>query len=130
MIEDRTLTPRQKRFVAALGTSDSIRDAAAAVGIAESTAWRWLRLGDVRAEIRKRQDDILAAVTSGIIGDMTEARVALRSVLRDKLASPSQRVAAARALLDAGMRLFEALTLSDRLAALEERSEARDAGAR
>ena len=126
MGDSRTLTPRQKRFVAALATSDSIRDAAAAVGIAESTAWRWLRDPEVKAEIRRRQDDVLAGVTSTLVQDMTEARLALRSVLRDKMASPAQRTAAARVLLDVGLRFFEALGVAERLAVLEDKMRAYD----
>lgn len=124
MADNSTLSPRQKRFVAALATSDSIRAAAGTASIAESTAWRYLRDPEVKAEIRHRQDDILAGVTSTLVQDMGEARLALRNVLRDKLASPAQRTAAARVLLDAGLRLFDALSLADRLTEVERRLDA------
>jgi len=123
MGETGTLSPRRKRFIAALAASDSIRAAAAVVGCSESTAFRWLRLPSVRSEIARRQDAMLAQVGTGIVADMSESRLCLREVMRDKDASPSQRVTAARALLDTGLRLFDILTVADRLAVLEAKLE-------
>ena len=115
------LTRKQRAFIVALATAPSVRDAASEAKISESSAWRWLRQDNVRAEIAKRQSDILAAVSAGIVSDMAEARAVLRSIMGDRTLGASVRARAATTVLDHGMRLFEVLTLGARIAGLEER---------
>ena len=123
MAENRTLSARQRRFVIALLDARTIREAASKARIAETTAWRYLSEDAVKAAIARRQDAILAQVTDGIVADMSEARGVLVDIMRDASARDSDRVRAAGLILDAGLKLFEVLTLADRVAALEQRTE-------
>ena len=94
-------------------------------GIGETTAWRYLTEPDVKAAIARRQDAILAGVTGGIVADMTEARGVLVDIMRSITAKDSDRVRAAGLILDAGLKMLEVVTLSDRVTALEQRTEAK-----
>ena len=123
MSENKTLSTRQRRFVAALAATSTVRAAAKAAGIAEATAWRYLDDSDVKAEITRRQDAMLAQVTAGVVADMTEARAALIGMMRDTDTADSVRVRAASKVLDTGLKLFELITLADRVANLEARME-------
>ena len=119
MARNGALTTKQKGFVACLMSSGSVRSAAQLAGIAERTGWRYLSNDGVRAAIRERQDALLAHVTTGIISDMAKARAVLLSVMADGGVAPGVRIRAGGLVLNAGLRLFEILSLSERVAALE-----------
>ena len=127
MGDNGRLSPKQRRFVAFLATTPTIRDAAKAADVGETTAWRWLRQPAIKAEIRARQDAMLAQVSAGIASDMSAARQALVAVLDDKGASASAKVNAAGKLLDCGLRLWEIVSMADRVAEIERRLEVADA---
>jgi phage terminase small subunit len=120
MGDNESLTTRQRRFVTALLAAPTIRQAAEAADVSETTAWRYLSDPTVRREVADRQSAMLAQASSGVVSDMAVARAVLRQVMADTNASAASRVSAARAILDAGLRLFEMVSLSDRVAALEE----------
>jgi phage terminase small subunit len=54
-----TLTRKQRAFVAALLAEPTVTAAAASIGVADSTCWRWLRDPTVRAELAARQDSVI-----------------------------------------------------------------------
>jgi len=124
MSENGTLSRKQRRFVGALLNRPTVREAAAEADVSESTAWRYLGDSAVKRELATRQDALLAQVTSGLVGDMTEARQVLLDVMRANDAADGVRVRAALGVLDAGLKLFELLALADRVAAIESRLEA------
>lgn len=115
------LTTRQRRFIAALLETATIRDAAKAAGVGERTAWHYLTLATVRSEISRRTDGLLTQASAGLLADMAESRATLLQVMRNRHASDAARVSAAGKVLDAGMRLFELVALADRVAELERR---------
>lgn len=122
MGDSESLTTKKRRFVAALLAAPTIRQAAEAAGVGETTAWRYLGDPAVKREVAYRQSGMLAQASAGVVSDMAVARAVLRQVMADTNASAASRVSAARAILDAALRLFELVSLSDRVAALEERS--------
>lgn len=124
MTDNGTLTTKQRRFVVALLARPTVREAAAEAGVSESTAWRYLGDSAVKRELATRQDALLAQVSSGIVGDMTEARQVLLDVMRDHKTADGVRVRAALGVLDTGLKLFELVSLSDRVSALEAQLEA------
>ena len=121
MADNGTLTTRQRRFVAALVAAPTVRDAAAAADIGETTAWRYLQDPGVRATLAERQDAVLRQVSLDLASEMGAALDVLGSIMRDTTASDSARVSAARAVLDSGLKLSELVTLAERVATLEER---------
>lgn len=121
----RGLSARQRRFVAALVAAPTVRDAARAAEIGETTAWRYLQEPSVRSALAERQDAVLRQVSLDLAGEMGAALDVLGSIMRDEKASAGARVSAARAVLDSGLKLAELVTLAERVAALEERVSCR-----
>lgn len=113
------LTARQSRFLVALLESSTVREAARLAGVSETTAWRYLADSGVKRELAQRTDGLITQTSAGVCADMAEARGALVAVMRDPEAPCSARVTAARAILDAGMRLYELMTLAGRVSAIE-----------
>ncbi len=115
------IRPKQKRFVAAMMTTKTIAQAAAAVGVTERTGLRWLADPEVKRALTDAQTEALATVTRQAVGKMTEALNTLASIAGDEEAPAGSRVSAARAILENALRFNEALTLAERVAALEEK---------
>ena len=113
------LTPRQRRFLAAVIATPDVRTASKASGVSERTCWRYLADPAVRSELSRRQD----AVIGGAARRLAERMDAAVHVLSAIMASPTElsavRVSAAKAILDAGLRLAELVSLQDRVSALE-----------
>ena len=116
-------SPRQRRFLAALVSCASVRDAAAAAKISETTAWRYLQDPALKRALAERQTAVLGHASRRLAREMGAAMDVLVEIMRDEEASDSSRVSAARAVLDSGLRLAELVTLAERVAALEESME-------
>ena len=121
MADNGALSCRQRRFLQALLTSKTIREAARLAHVGERTAWRWLRDPTFKAELRQMQDAHLAEVTRVTVAGMTQALETLEAVMGDPSASPSAKVSAARTVLEMGVRFTEILDLAERVAVLEQR---------
>lgn len=122
MTTNDSLSTRQRRFLAALATSPSVKAAAQMAGIAERTAWRYLSDDAIRRELAGQHDALLADTSRRMAGAMTEALNVVLGILRDVKTPPSVRVSAGRVILDSGLRLAELVTLAERVAALEARA--------
>src|SRR6516162_2971820 len=101
----------------AVATGQTLRDAAAAVGVSERTAARrWadaafrLRVSNLRTEMVQRS---LGRMADG----MSDAAAKLRELL--SAASESVRLGAARALLELGAKLRETVELGSKVEELE-----------
>lgn len=121
MTQIGALSRRQRRFLAALLTASSVRDAANAAGVSERAAWRYLADPAVKAELAQRQDAVLGQAARRLAGAMGQALTVLEEVMQSRTATDSAKVAAARGVLECGLRVVELAALGDRLAALEER---------
>lgn len=117
---ENVLSPRRRAFVEMLLLGKTQREAGQAVGISDRQARRYMSDPGVRAALRRAQDDALAQVTRRAVAAMTEALDCLGAIVRDGSAAPSARVAAARAILENGLRFNDAVTLAERVAALED----------
>ena len=113
------LTPKKRLFVGALAVSATVKSAAQSVGVGERTAWRYMGDPAVRAAIAERQSAVLAQVTDGVLSDMSAARELLLKMMGDPAVSDGVRVRAALGVLEVGLRLFEMISLNDRVAELE-----------
>lgn len=121
MGDDRTLTTRQRRFVAALLSEKTVTAAAEAAKVAPRTAWNYLADDAVRAELARRQDGILGHVSRRLATEMETALDVLHEVMVNADAPDAPRVSAARAVLDGGLKLAELVALAERVSQLEER---------
>ena len=113
------ISGRQRRFLTALMTSPTVKQAAAAAKVGERTAYKYLTLPAVRAELSRLQDDCLAQAARETMAAMSESLLVLRIIARDPGQPAGARVSAARAIRESGTRLAEQVILSDRVTALE-----------
>ncbi len=111
------LTRLQGRAVAALLTSRTITDAAAAAGVSERTLRRWLAAEPFALAYRAASRESAREATSALLSAQREAVDVLRQCLRD--GTPATRVRAARALLELGVRVAGE-DLDERVRELEE----------
>lgn len=116
-----SLTARQRRFVAAMLTAVTIEEAAELAGIARVTAHRYLRDPAVKLALSDAFDEALSQTTRQVVAAMTEALQTLKEVHSDEEKPVGARVTAARAILEAGPRLREAIDIAERVTALERR---------
>jgi hypothetical protein len=102
----------------AVASGQTLRSAAASVGVAERTATR--RWAD--AAFRRRVGELRGEMTSRAAGRLVEGMVAAADRLRQLVDATDERVAlaAAKELLAASVRIREATELEQRLADLEE----------
>jgi len=127
MALDDTLSSREVRFIGALLGGQDVPACAELAGVSERTGWRYLERPAVRSELARRQDAALGEASARLSVAMSESVDVLREVMRDKVASAPARVSAARAVLDAGLKLSELVSLAERLSEVERRLTERQA---
>lgn len=123
MAHNGRLNRRKRKLVVALLTAPRIEDAATAAGIGERTAYTYLRDPAVKAALHEALDNLIGQATRRVVTEMTAALATLKQIHQDDEAPAGSRVSAARAILDAGPRLREALDLAERVAQLEQQWE-------
>jgi len=106
-------------FIAALLTHCTVEEAAAAAKISSASSWRYLRDAEVLTRLREacrhsmRQSQALLQAAS------IESVQCLRKIVCDG-ESQSVQVAAARTLLEIGLKAVELADIEERLAKLEK----------
>jgi hypothetical protein len=125
MANDGKITRAQERALAALLACPSVPEAAQKAKVAERSLYRWLSRNEFQAAYRKERRKIVNHAVATIQAAMTEAVSTLQIVMRDTKASASPRVAAARVILDFGLKAVEIEDLAKRVAALEEQIDER-----
>ncbi|MFX1412084.1 MAG: hypothetical protein ACFFA6_17200 [Promethearchaeota archaeon] len=114
------LTTRQRKFITALLTARTVAEAAQTAGVCERTGLRYLADSRVKRALTEALDNAMDQATRRVVNAMTAALETLEAVHQDPDATPSARVSAARAILDAGPKLREALDLAERVTELEK----------
>jgi hypothetical protein len=116
---DGKLTPIQERAVIALLSHANIRTAAKSVGVDEATLWRWLQDKDFHAAYMIARRETVQHALARLQQISTEAVNTLREVMRDKTAKGSERVSAAKAIIEYSIKAVEIEDLASRVAELE-----------
>jgi len=114
------------RLVVALARGDTVSVAATAAGVSEATAYRRLR----EPEFRTQLNEARSAMVERAVARLADAATAAADTLRVLLSSDSDfaKLAAARSILELGVKLREHQDLGERVAALESRLEPREEG--
>lgn len=115
------LAPEKRRFVDALLATGDVDQAAAAAGCSPRTGHRWRQDPAVRAALQAAQEAQLDATTGALVAASAASVALLREVVDDTKLQLSHRLRAAATLLDATLRWHELRSLSQRVAALEQR---------
>lgn len=113
------LSRLQARAIAALLAAPTVEAAARQAGVGERTLRRWMRREDFREALHAAQEEALAMAVARLGAASGEAVDALCRNLR--CGTPAVEVQAARALLEAVLRLGEHLDLASRVEELERR---------
>ena len=116
-----SLTIRQQEAVALIVAGHAPEDAAATLGISMRTLRRYLASDEIAAELRAAFRERLTTLLRASLGAAPEALRTLREVARDRTAPEHARVAAARAVLEHALRLYETTEIDDRLEQVERR---------
>ncbi len=107
-------------LAAALASGQTLRDAAAAVGVGERTATR--RWAD--PVFRRRVSELRGSMVGRALGRMADGMVEAADVLRallDAGTPPAVRLGAARSLLELGVKLRESVEFEERMVAVEQK---------
>ena len=116
------ITPRQQKALAALLTCPTVKAAARAAGLDESTIRRYKQDPAFVAEYKRRCAELLETACIKAKSALPPAIERLNAIVQDDTQQPREQIAAARAVCEYSLRLNEAVDIEQRLRALEERS--------
>lgn len=125
-VVEPALTRRQEAMIVALLAHPTLKDAAEAAGVSESTLWRLLQREDFQRHYREAQNTALNGALGTLQGAATEAINTLKKNL--SCGTPSAEVQAAKAILDFTFKAREQLDLEERVKTLEKRLKNRRDG--
>ena len=114
------MTPNKEKLLAALLTSRSKKEAAAAAGIAERTMRTYFEDPEFCQRYREAFAGVIEDTTRQAQALLMPALSTLETVMTDEEINPAARVNAAKIALDYAVRLTDQNDLAERLAALEE----------
>ena len=113
------ITAKQEKAIAALIAEPTIRDAAAKSGITEQTLYRWLKDEGFNAEYMRVRRDAVHQSIARMQSATCEAVETLRAVMKDEKARGSERVSAAKAIIDFAYKGIDLEDFAARLSAIE-----------
>jgi DNA-binding MurR/RpiR family transcriptional regulator len=117
---------RQKKQLAisALIQNSSVKEAASAINVSESTIYRWLQDPSFLASFREAKKRIVEHAISRMQATCEKAVQVLDEVMGDPMTPASSRVTSAKIVLDMSLRTVEIEDIENRIRVLEERAEA------
>lgn len=101
------LSPKQNKAIQALLTQPTKTDAAQAAGISPRTLREYLANPEFQTEYKKACGELVTDATRQAQQSLNPALTALRSIVDDPNQNTNARIAAARSLLEYGLRLTE-----------------------
>lgn len=110
---------KRQLAISALLENPTVKDAAAASGLADSTIWRWMKEPSFRAAYGEAKRQVVENSISRLQKTSGEAVDVLRSVMTDESSPPNTRVAAAKIVLELSLRGVETADILTRLDLLE-----------
>jgi hypothetical protein len=114
------LKPKQAQAIAALLSSPSNAEAAAAVGISDTTLWRWQNDPDFQRAYRAARRRAVDGSVARLQALTDDAVATIRDVMESEGTPPAQRVSAARVVLEQALRATQIEALEERIEELEE----------
>lgn len=114
------LSAKQAAVIAALLETRTVADAAEKTGTPTRTIYRWLLQDDFKAALQTAESGMIDEAVRRLLSMQQQALTALQVVMMARDTPPSARVAAARTVLDAMLKLRELRTVEERLTALEQ----------
>lgn len=106
---------KQELLISALLTHPTIKEAAEATGIPESTIYSNLKKKDFKEKYNKAKSDILNQTTSYLQGLIADTVKVIHSIAKDEEAQPQTRITACRTLLEYSVKFTETNDIMQRL---------------
>jgi hypothetical protein len=113
------LTAKQTRAMRALLEHPTLRDAAKAVKVGETTLYRWSQEPRFKAAYMEARREAVSQSIAHLQSVTGEAVTCLRDVMKSTSASDAAKVSAARAVLDLALKAVEIEDLAERVKHLE-----------
>lgn len=110
---------RREILLAALLTYPTIREAAGATGISESTIYAWLKKDDFKAELERRRGELVIDTKNHLQSRLREVTDTILDIMSDKDTPPQTRLNAASEAFRNTMKLIDTADIINRLDALE-----------
>jgi DNA-binding MurR/RpiR family transcriptional regulator len=123
-IVEPVLSRRHEGVIVALLSKPTIKDAATAANVSESTVWRLMQREDFQKRYKEAQDKAVDGALGALQGAATQAIESLRKNL--SCGTPAAEVGAAKAILDFTFKAREQFDHAARLRQLEAALKARE----
>jgi DNA-binding MurR/RpiR family transcriptional regulator len=123
-VVEPVLSRRQEGVIVALLANPTIKDAATAASVSESTVWRLMQREDFQKRYREAQDTALNGALGALQGAATLAIDSLKKNLT--CGTPAAEVGAAKAILDYTLKVREQFDHAARIKQLEAIIKARE----
>ena len=114
------MTPNQNKALAALLASKSRTDAARLCGLSTKTLQGYEKQPEFAEALERGRREALAAAAHRIAAGYSDTVDTLQEIVQNPDTADASRVAAARALLDYGLKFAELTDINKRLDRLEE----------
>lgn len=118
------LTPKQQRAIDALLSEPTTKGAAETAGCAEVTLHRWLKQPAFQSALKAARAELLEITRTALQSAGKDAVETLKEVMNDTGAKGSERVSAAKAVLEIGLKLQEIFNMGERLKEIENKLKA------
>lgn len=119
------LQPRQKAFVSAMASSNSIQEAAKKANVTVRTGYNYLAKPNIKNAIREIQRRKMFEMTTRLANASDIALNVLMGIINDPKNNAQIRAQAATFIIRASQQAFEDDDLAMRIEALEQREEHR-----
>lgn len=110
---------KRELLLSALLTHPTVREAAQAVSIPETTVYNWLRKPDFAEEYRQRKRQTVAEASDYLASRINAAVGIINDLMLDKKISSRVRLDAARSIIQFGYEIVQQGEILERLEALE-----------
>ena len=110
---------KRELLLSALLANPTVKEAAASVGVPETTAYNWLRKPDFAAEYRKRKRQAITEASDYLQSRINAATQIIDEIMNDHETPPQVRLNAAKTILETGYKIVEQSEIIDRIEALE-----------
>ncbi|MDQ1593287.1 MAG: hypothetical protein QOG71_3914 [Pyrinomonadaceae bacterium] len=114
------LPPRQERALEAVLSAPTLKEAARAAGIGETTLWRYMREPAFKRRLREAQQHHFTQTAIRVQRNADDAITVLHEIMTNGTASDSARIAAARFFFDNSVRMGEIEKLKADMEELQE----------
>lgn len=114
------LSRKQNQVIAALLEMPTMREVAEAVGIGETTLFRWLKKEDFQNAYREAKRRVIGLAINRLQKASSEAVQTLTEIMNDVDSPTTARVTAAKTVLEMAFKAIEGEDLEARIAALEK----------